>query len=79
MTTEDLSINENKKKVEMVTVLLGSRPKTFLTNQMGFRESIITSFCKFITNRIFRLQHNQVILRINNTALILIWLATLEK
>ena len=79
MTTGDLSINENKKKVQMVLSFIPLTPKTFITNQIGFTESITTSFCKFISNGIFRLQHKQIHPRFNNMASFLIWLAILEK
>jgi len=37
MTTGDLSINENKKKVETVLSFIFVTPKTFLNNQMTFK------------------------------------------
>jgi len=57
MTTGDLSINENKKKVETVLSFICVTLKTLLNNQMSFKAPFITSFCKFITSCIFRLQH----------------------
>jgi len=57
MTTGDLSINENKKKVETVLSFIFVTLKTLLNNQMSFNAPFITSFCKFITSCIFRLQH----------------------